>query len=620
MIPKNAAEQHGFKVLDESDGGRDALVSKLQELLPGAITEDGRVDVGEIRNAVGVDYTIDNGHKYELRFPGKGMANHIAGLPTNSELRVEHGQSRDFGKTSNVVIRGDNIDVLKILRQNYHDSIKVIYIDPPYNTEKDEFIYNDDFKKNESELIEELGLDPKTVERFQNLYGTKTHSGWLAFMYPRLKVARELLAEDGVIFISIDDNEQANLKLLCDKIFGETNFLASIVWDLGTGTTAGHFIRSHEYVLAYAKNKNGLDNFTYRGSDSLISHGALKKISTKNPASSITFPKGMAYEGMDATFTGEIGNSEKIHIVDESLVFKNGQLSKDTTLKAGWAMRNQILSWLDGEETFDSKGQKITKFFFNKSGILHYEKERTRINPRTVLSGVASTKKGTARIMDLFGTNVFPYPKPTDLVKYLVGLVAHENGIVMDFFAGSGTTGEAVMELNAEDGHNRRYMLVQLDEKIEKKEETEDAVRFCNENGLAVVVSSITIERLRRAGDVIKKENADVDTGFRVFSLKSKPQIMSDESQTPLFSVQKTGRNQSDTLFNMLCATGKPLDTPVKEVVKDTLYEADGEMYVLENTDLSDYRSRKINVDGWAEDNALEQYLNLPDADTSIIY
>ena len=619
MIPRDAAKRSGFAVLDGSGDGREAQISKLRALLPGAIAEDGRVDATAIQNIIGKEHVSDGSQRYELRFAGKGIANYLADSPTAKELKTEPGQSKDFDATSNVVIRGDNLDVLKILRKNYYGSIKVIYIDPPYNTVKNAFIYKDDFKMSDAELIEELGLDQETVDRFHDLYGTRTHSGWLAFMYPRLKLARELLAEDGMIFISIDDHEQPNLRIICDETFGEDNFLGCIVWDLGTGTTAGHFIRSHEYVLAYAKNKNHLNNFVHMGTDDVILHGALKKISQKNPASNITFPKGMEYEGEDAIFVGEVGNSEKIHIMDSELVFRNGKLSQDTTLKAGWAMRNQILSWITGKETFDSKGQKITKFFFNKNGILTYKKERTKINPRTVLRDLASTKKGTARITNLFGTNVFPYPKPTELIKYLISLVAYENDTVVDFFAGSGTTGEAVMKLNAEDGRNRKYILVQWDEKIEESEESEAAIKYCKDNGLDRVVSSITVERLKLAGNMIKKEHPDTDTGYKVFSLKPKPQIAPDGSQGILLSAQYTERSASDTLFNMLCATGKPLDTRIRTVVEGKLYEAGGELYVLGDADLAGHEG-KFNVDGWGEDNSLEQYLNLPANGVEIVY
>ena len=204
--------------------------------------------------------------------------------------------------------------------------------------------------------------------------------------------------------------------------------------------------------------------------------------------------------------------------------------------------------------------------------------------------------------------------------KYLISLTAYENDIVMDFFAGSGTTGEAVMELNAEDGRNRKYILVQWNEKIKENEESEAAIKYCKDNGLDAVVSSIMVKRLNLAGNMIKKEHLNTDTGYMVFSLKPKPQIAADGSQEILLSAQHTERSASDTLSNMLCATGKPLDTPIRTVVEGALYEADGELYVLGNADLSGYAGRKINVDGWGQDNTLEQYLNLPANDVEIVY
>lgn len=198
MIPKDDTE-HDHE-----------LMSKVRSLLPGVITEDGKIDVKSLQQVVGSEYVTESDQRYELKFAGKGLANHKANLPTNKELKVEYAQSKDFDSTQNVVIRGDNLDVLKVLRNNYSNSIKVIYIDPPYNTGNDGFVYDDDFRKNNEELINDLGLTEETVERFQDIYGTKQHSGWLEFMWSRLKVARDLLTDDGVIFISIDDHEQPN--------------------------------------------------------------------------------------------------------------------------------------------------------------------------------------------------------------------------------------------------------------------------------------------------------------------------------------------------------------------------------------------------------------------------
>ena len=316
-----------------------------------------------------------------------------------------------------------------------------------------------------------------------------------------------------------------------DEIFGEENFLAELIWDLGTGTAAGHFTRAHEYIIVYAKDKNDLPNFIYEGENDLISERAVKKISKGNPPSKITFPKGMKFEGEDAIFTNEIGNSEKIKIIGGKMVFKNGKLSEDVTLEAGWAMRNQILAWLNGEDTYDSKGQKVERFFFDKKGVLQYEKVRGFINPQSIIRKIGSTRKGTSEIEELFGFKVIDYPKPIELLKLMIKYVTNfkESNFVLDFFAGSGTTAQAVMELNKEDGGNRKFILVQLPEPTEPESEAYKA-------GYKTI-ADIAKERIRRAAKKIQqeldeekkkregeiqfesKEENKIDLGFKVFKL-----------------------------------------------------------------------------------------------------
>ena len=332
-------------------------------------------------------------------------------------------------------------------------------------------------------------------------------------MYPRLKIARELLSDDGVIFISIDDYEYDNLKKLCDNFFGNENMLANLIWDLGTGTTEGHFTRGHEYVLCYAKRKELLPNFKNFNKNEIISHGALKKISYKNPAVEITFPKGFEFDGDSAVFKGEIGDSEKEYILSPEMRFENGKLVAPTTIKAGFAMRNQVESFIAGKEVFDTKGQKVIRFYFNSSGILFYEKEKSVINPRTVLAGLGSTKNGTSEVTSLFDAKYFDFPKPTALINYLLKIVTCSDDIILDFFSGSATTAHAIMQLNAEDGGNRKFIMVQLPEKCEEKSE---AAKAGYKN-----ICEIGKERIRRAAKKIHEDNPDTqfDDGFKVFEV-----------------------------------------------------------------------------------------------------
>jgi len=275
-----------------------------------------------------------------------------------------------------LIIRSDNFQALRLIIESFKSNIKTIYLDPPYNTEKDrsngKFLYKDGFSR----------------------------SSWLSFLNELFEESKYFLRDDGVMFCSIDDNENYRLRELLNNHFGPQNYLYELVWNLGTGTQAGHFTRSHEYLEAYCNDKLSLPNFSSPDSGS-IAHGALKKISKANPASKVLFPAGkITFDGENACFEGEIGGSEK-QIIYGKLRFENGVLADDVEIEAGWAMKKQLLSWLEGKETYDTKGQKVNKFYFNNKGILWYEKERTKINPSTILSNIANTKQGTSELFNL---------------------------------------------------------------------------------------------------------------------------------------------------------------------------------------------------------------------------
>lgn len=371
--------------------------------------------------------------------------------------------SDDAEAPNHILIEGDNLEALTALSYTHAGMIDVIYIDPPYNTGKtDEFKYNDKY------------VDATDGYR---------HSKWLSFMSKRIKIAKQLLKDTGLIFISIDDNEVAQLKCLCDEIFNtftdkvRTNCLGVLVWNLGTGTQAGHFTRSHEYVLAYAVNKDKVSNFT--GGSGEIDHSALKKISKKNPPVVYTFKAGENFLAPDGTeLFDEWGGSEKTKLLDGRMVAENGKLKYDVTLEAGFAMIQQMKTWYKGEYTIDSKGQHVTEFYFNGTGVLHYKKERSIINPPSVINDCGSTKAGSTELAYILGSSdTFGYPKPTQLIKFLLSLQGKDITI-LDFFAGSGTTLHATMLLNAEDGGHRQCILATN-----------------NENGIC---ENVTYERNRR--------------------------------------------------------------------------------------------------------------------------
>ena len=394
----------------------------------------------------------------ELFFKGKEFVyNHHLAVP-HRPLVVDAAKSvGEPDLSGNLIIQGDNLHALKSLLPLYAGKVDCIFIDPPYNTGNEGWSYND--RVNAPMIKEWLDNNPVGVED-----GLR-HDKWCAMMWPRLKLLHELLAEDGVIFICIDDNEEPNLRLMMDEIFLRNNFLSNLIWDLGTGTTAGHFARSHEYLVVYAKNKESVANFEVPEEGS-IRHGALKKISYKNPPSNIDFPAGVEFEGDNAVFEGTIGGSETQEIIDSKLIFENGRLKYPVKIRAGWAIKNQIIQWLNGEETFDTKGQKVIRIYFNKSGIVSYEKERTVANPKTVLNEFGSTKTGTTLVRNILNDAKFDYPKPLGISKNLISICSKPNALILDSFAGSGTTAHAVLKANAEDGGKRKFIMVEMEDDI----------------------------------------------------------------------------------------------------------------------------------------------------------
>lgn len=560
----------------------DENFKKLAEMFPNAVTEtitgydengkaivERAIDKDVLMQEISCKVVDGNEERYQFTWPDKKKSVLLANAPINKTLRPCREESVDFDNTENLYIEGDNLEVLKLLQETYLGKIKMIYIDPPYNTGND-FVYEDDFAQSTEEYLENSGQYDEDGNRLvKNLDSNgRFHTDWLNMLYPRLRLAKDLLSEDGVIFISLDDNEYDNLFKICIEIFSQDNFLASLIWDLGTGTTAGHFTRGHEYILCFAKNKSCLPNFKNTKEGEHIVHSALKKISQKNPAGEITFPVGFEFDGKEAIFKGEIGDSEKEYILSDEMRFENGKLVKPVTIKAGFAMKKQVEDYISGKEVYDTKGQKVIRFFFNSSGILFYEKEKSIINPRTVLSNLASTKNGTSELIELFGTKYFDFPKPSKLLKFLVQLVTTNDDIILDFFSGSATTAHAVMQLNAEDGGHRKFIMVQLPEETDEKSE---AYKAGYKN-----ICEIGKERIRRAGTKIKEEAGldaqNLDTGFRV--LKCDTSNMKDvyynpsEYEQSLFSRLedniKEDRAPEDLLFQVMLDLGILLSSKIQ--------------------------------------------------------
>ena len=545
-------------------------VGKLQELFPEAFTE-GKVDLDVLKEVLGT-FVDDRDERYSFTWNGKSKARMIAQTPSTGTLRPCKEESVDWDSTQNIFIEGDNLEVLKLLQKSYHKKVKMIYIDPPYNTGKD-FVYKDNFKdniKNYKEITGQVDGEGRNISNNPETSG-RYHTDWLNMMYPRLKLARNLLKDNGVIFISIDDNEVSNLRKMCDEIFGEENALVPFVWSLPRGINAGHISRSHETILIYSRDKESLGLFKKLGEQDVSIDRCNKKIDRRHPASEILFPPGIKYEGEDQVISGAIEGSERIEIIGE-MEFKDGKLQKEVTLKAGWTMKNMILDWLEGKKVFDTKGQEIVEFFFKKNGKLYSKKISKYDSPKSILTDVPDTQGARIEIERLLGSqDIFSYPKPSALIRRFIELSTNDGDIVADFFAGSGSSAQATLESNAK----RTFLLVQIPEKLNPADvDQKAAIDFCKSISVPENIAEISKERIRRSAAKIKEENPEYngDLGFKVFKLDStniKPWEvdfdMTERTLEDFISNIKTERREEDVLYEILLKYGLDLTLPITE-------------------------------------------------------
>lgn len=575
----------------------DENIKKIGELFPDCLTErkndDGKVelaiDFDKLKQELSKDIVSGETERYQFTWPDKRKAIVLANSPINKTLRPDRNKSLHFDDTENLYIEGDNLDVVKLLRENYLHSIKMMYFDPPYNTGSD-FVYKDKFEKASSDYEANSG---QTDEEGNILVTNKEsngrfHTDWLNMIYPRLKVARDLLTEDGVIAISIDDNEQENLKKICDEIFGESNFIAQVVWERAYApiNLMKHFSVSHDYVIFYAKNKekavcNGIPrseeaNNRYSNPDN-DPRGVWK---------SSDMSVGPAVESNIYTITTPSGRKVNPPSGRSWRVSKEGYLER---LKD-----NRIWFGPNGD------GVPSIKRFLS-------ELRKTGITPMTIwkYEDVGHSQGATQELAKLFdGKKYFDYPKPVELIKRCLSLYTDNDSIVLDIFSGSATTAQATMELNATDGGNRKYILVQYPELINKKNPAfEDGYH---------TICDIGEERIRRAGKKIiedlktrepdlfdKGERQLPDVGFRVLKVDSSN--MNDVFYSPkeytgdLFAnVEdniKPDRTSEDLLFQVMLETDIPLSAKVeKETIngKEFFNVGDGVMYASFDKDLTD--------------------------------
>lgn len=511
---------------------------------------------------------MDGDEAYEFTWVGKKAAIVEANKPIRKTLRPCVAESKDWDTTENLYIEGDNLEVLKLLQESYLGKVKMIYIDPPYNTGND-FIYADDFMRSQEEENEQMGMYDEDENRlFKNTdTNGRFHSDWCSMIYSRLHLAKNLLMDNGVIFISIDDSEVKNLKNICDEVFGASNFVAQLIWQnkKGGGNDSTHIAIEHEYILTYAKNISLLGEFYEAYSDDYIKR----------------------YKEED-----EIGR-----YFWDTFKRKAGKQYYPITCPDGTILEydedGNAISWLRSKARFDSDiaagevriikiGEKWSVQF--KQRIPLGKTPRSIFTTETVIDNRGTTSTGASDVYDYFKKDVFSNPKPVDLIRFLLGFGLSESDIVLDFFSGSGTTAEAVMRSNLEGGKNK-FILVQLPEKIDPllssssanaKRVAENAVSILDEIKRPHLLTELAKERIRRAGDKIKSESPmttqDLDIGFRVLKLddtnmKDVYYAPDDYDQGMLAGLEsniKDDRTDLDLLFGCLIDWGLPLSLPYK--------------------------------------------------------
>lgn len=567
----------------------DENFKKLATLFPNAVTET--IDEnGEVVRAIDKDVLMQeisctvvegNEERYQFTWPDKKKSVLLANAPINKTLRPCREESVDFDTTENLYIEGDNLEVLKLLQETYLGKIKMIYIDPPYNTGND-FVYNDDFSMSEEEFAEaNKTYDADGNRLVKNLDSNgRFHTDWLNMMYPRLKLAKDLLADDGVIFISIDDNELENLKKICEEIFGESNFVANIVWKHTQQSKNDelHFSRQYNHTVVYAKNKSCLHRFYFERTDE----------DNKNYSNPDNDPKGMWR-------SGDVRSPNYRKTLCYDIVAPNGNIIK--------APAN---GWRWSEESIKEKlSTGEIKFKDDFSGIIRkiYLCDQPGRTPENLWEGsrFGTTRQAAAMIKELFdGVQVFDTPKPIELIRSMMIIALKDNdAIVLDFFSGSATTAHAVMQLNAEDGGHRKFIMVQLPEKTDEKSE---AYKSGYRN-----ICEIGKERIRRAAKKIAEENPDAkfDGGFRV--LKCDTSNMKDVYYSPTdFDMNlldlmadniKEDRTPEDLLFQVMLDLGVTLSSKIEETTiagKKVFDVADGFLIACFDKDVNEETIKAI--------------------------
>ena len=566
-------------------------ISKLKELFPEVLTE-GKIDFKVLQDILGNEIEEEE-EFYRFTWAGKSQSRREAHKPSTGTLRPCKEESVDWDTTQNLYIEGDNLEVLKLLQKSYSNKVKMIYIDPPYNTGKD-FVYKDNYKDNLRNYQEVTGQ----VDSGGNKMSTNTdtdgryHSNWLNMIYPRLRLARNLLREDGVIFMSIDDNEVDNLRKVADEIFGLNNFVGTFcVKSTPNARDYGHIGKMHEYCLFYVKNQSLTETYhlpdetkSFKYEDGLGGFNIHPLYNSneafhKNNRPNLYYPF-YVYVNEGKTVEGfyKIGLEKKVDSIE---VFP--PLSNKNSVPFVWRWGK--------EKSIENLNKEIVGYQTSDDEYRIVQKMRTSSKViRSILDDKSvSSRRGTAEVEELFKKKIFSFPKPISLIKDFVQCSTTKDDIILDFFAGSSTTGHSVMQMNSEDNENRKFILVQLPEKLE--EEVSDYK----------TITDIGKERIRKVSKKIKSENPllsdNLDLGFKVFKLDSSNikgwDGLPDNLENSLFESQdniKSDRTEEDVLFEILLKYGLDLTIPIEEKLvegKNVFNVGFGALFICLGNDLT---------------------------------
>ena len=570
-------------------------VELLGQIFPNCLTEtinDGgklvrAIDFDKLRQELACEVVEGAEERYQFTWPDKRAAIRLANAPTNKTLRPCREESVDFDNTENLYIEGDNLEVLKLLRENYLGKVKMIYIDPPYNTGKD-FVYNDDFAQGKAEFEAQSGLFDEEGNRMADPMVQNTesngrfHTDWLNMIYPRLKVAKDLLSDDGVIFISIGEHEIDNLKKVVSEIFGVHNNIETYIWEstFRPDNSSKIMRRNAEYVVCFAKNISKITELigetkSKEGLPSLTKASMKEKVLTFPQDTVITYLEDGVYKA---------GVRDSYELLDDVTV-------KDGKIVNSFRLKGRVI-W--GQENLENEIKLGTQIIIKGDGFVPYTKKvgesvmsPTKLIPNHIVGDILSSN---AEMAKLFSEKVFSYPKPITLIEYFIHYFDDKDFIVLDFFSGSSTTAHAVMNQNIKDNGTRKFIMVQLPENLDdnyskasdkEKVIIKNAIELCDSINAPHILTEVAKERIRRAGCKIKEENASkegierLDVGFRV--LKLDESNMADVYYTPADTpIQTTlafdalvdnireGRTAEDLLFQVLPECNLPLSSKIE--------------------------------------------------------